>query len=209
MRHLGLVAAVCAAVVCSGCLREKKSLTLYVAENGIVTWMVVEKDVRSDEKTAARREREEQDYIAAARRGDHPVARAFRRLTPSSLATQVIRGDRPFAVVTTATFPSLDAMGDAVIASLRANATSRLESHGEEITWTMTIAADDPADEDAAADLIALFDRPWHVVLENGSFVRATGFDLRDDGRIAVRHDLEDAADETPIVWSLTWRNAR
>jgi len=154
-----------------------------------------------DAKAAA----EGHDYITRARAGNHPVGNAVRRLDAVNVSTTIIRDQRPFTVVTTAQFPSLDALGTALIDAMGIDATSALTRDSSEVHWTMTIRSDRTTKDDVEDDLLALVDEPWHVVLEHGRFVGAGNFRIADP-QIAVQViDCEDPARGTPLVWSLTW----
>jgi hypothetical protein len=205
-RHLVGAAGLAALVAGGGCLKAEKTHSLYVAPDGTLTWVVVEKDVYSDEKDPAKREVEEQQYIALARTGAHPVADAFRRLGAPALSTRVVRDDPPFLVITTARFASLDAMAQAFLDTMGAGGISHAETGGGQTRWAMTIWSVALVDEPAADALTPLWDEPWRVVLERGRFVAAEGFRLHEGGRTAVMLDRdEDPTPDKPMVWSLTW----
>lgn len=206
LRHIGAGLLAMAALVASGaCLQVDKTLTLYVAGDGAVTWMVVEDAVRSDRPDRSAAAEEEQQYIDAARTGRHPVARAFRRLAATSVETQIVRETRPFLVITTARFPSLEALGQAVIDAIGADASSAQTTDGTQVHWALTLHSDRSADGQPDADLTTLLDEPWHVVLETGRFVGAHNF-LIEGAQTAVQviHGNEPE-DGMPLVWSLTW----
>jgi hypothetical protein len=59
---IGLVAA--AALSTAGCLQKEVTQTIYIAPTG-VTWTVLERDVRSDERDLVSRIAEEHDYLLA------------------------------------------------------------------------------------------------------------------------------------------------
>ena len=76
---------------------------------------MIERDVRSDEKEPAARIREEQDYVLAARAGQHGVARAFRSLGAQSVTTTWLRRERPYSVMTEARFADVRQLSVAVL----------------------------------------------------------------------------------------------
>ena len=201
---VGLVATV-AVVTSAGCLQMQKGHTLYVAANGTVSWTVVEADVRSDDGDPAKAAGEEHDYITRARAGNHSVANAFARLQALNVTTQIVRDRRPFTVVTTAHFPSLQVLGQRLIDAMGLDASSVLTDDGTQSRWTLTIRSDEAA-ESTSGDLTTLVDEPWHVVLESGRFVDAQNVRIAHEQRAILNQDCEDPKPGTPLVWSLSWR---
>ena len=105
---------VLAGALSTGCLQKDMTQTIYISP-GSATWSVIEKDVRSDEEALAGRISEEHDYILAATAGQHPVARAFRRLGAHAVTTTWLRRNRPYTVLTEARFSSLEQIFRAVL----------------------------------------------------------------------------------------------
>ena len=200
---VGLVATT-TLLIAAGCLRTEKAHTLYVAGDGTVTWTVVEKDVRSDDRDPAKAAAEEHEYLSRARAGTHAVAAAFVRLSALNVTTLIVRERRPFTVVTTAQFPSLQVLGQGLIDAMGLNASSELTHESAHSRWTLTIRSDEVA-EGAGEDLAALFDEPWHVVLERGRFVDARNVRLADEQRAILDQGEEDPEPGRPLVWSLSW----
>lgn len=198
------LAAMTTLLASAGCLEMEKAHTLYVAADGTVTWTVVEKDVRSDDRDPAKAAAEEHDYLMRARAGHHPVANAFIRVSAVNVTTHIIRDRRPFTVVTTAQFPSLQVLGQALIDATGLDASSELSDEGAQRRWTLTIRSDEAA-EGATEDLTTLFDEPWHVVLERGRFVDAQNVRIAHEQRAILDQDAEDPQPGMPLVWSLSW----
>ena len=198
------LAAMTTLLASAGCLQTEKAHTLYVAADGTVTWIVVEKDVRSDDRDPAKAAAEEREYITRARAGDHAVAHAFVRSHALNVTTHIVRDRRPYTVVTTAQFPSLDVLGQGLIDAIGLDATSELTDEGPQSRWTLTIRSDEVA-EDASADLTTLLDEPWHVVLERGRFVDAQNVRIAHDQRAILDQDVADPQPGKPLVWSLSW----
>lgn len=186
----------------AGCLHADKTQTLYVAADGVVTWMVVEKDVRSDERDAVKAAAEEREYITRARVEAHPVAQAFRRLDAINVTTQVVRDTRPFTVITTAQFPSLGVLGQSLMDALAVDASSVSTTDGTRTAWTLTVRSEPGKTDD---DLTMLLDEPWHIVLESGRFVTAQNVRIDGGQRAILLEHSPEAELAMPLVWSLTW----
>jgi hypothetical protein len=209
-RKVALAAGVLFSVLATGCLRTEKAHTLYLEPDGTLTWMAVEKDVYSDERDPGKRAGEELEYLALAQAGEHPVARGFRLLDPLDVTVRIVRDRRPYVVVTTARFASLQEVMLQAIARADLDASSHLESEGGRVTWTFTIRSGEARNQDAADALTPLFDEPWRIVLAHGRFVAAQGFRLEHDGHLAIMLDDDDADPEPahPVVRSLSWEVA-
>jgi hypothetical protein len=197
--------AMAALAASGGCLQMDKTHTLYVAGDGVVTWMAVEQGVRSDEQDASKAAAEEQLYIERARTGIHPAANAFRRLDAINVSTQIVRDTRPFTVVTTAQFPSLDALGQALINVMGADASSAQTTDAAQVHWALTVYSDQFADGEPDADLTTLLDQPWHVVLESGRFIGAHNFRIENTQTAIQLIHGDEPSTGAPFVWSLTW----
>lgn len=211
---LGAVAAV--ALLTSGCLLKDTEETWYLSQDGAVTWVVTETDVRSDAQAAADRENEETAYRLAVDRQDHPMARAFRALGLTDLQTVVLRRDVPLTVRTEARGLTIGELGLRLIQRSGLTGTSVLAREGD--AWVWTLAARDPRAPDATAsldedeDLEALLSDLDHlkVVLTNGRFQAAEGFTLSGDKRVATLVDPESpaqqpGADDTTLTLKLRW----
>lgn len=195
MRKLTGTIVVAAAVSAAGCLQKETTHTIYLSPDGRATWTVVEKNVRSDEKDAGRRAAEEQAYILAAEGSDHGVGRGLAALSPARLRTRIIRGDRPFVVVTDAEFGSLEFAVQRFVTGLGLPAEVMVTSDGAVTTLRVRIDTAQAMENDRqkpeeepenplgalAEDLDA-----YRVILTEGRFVSAIGFTLADGDTSAV-----------------------
>jgi hypothetical protein len=84
-----------AALLAAGCLQKDVSETWYVDALGGVTWVVTEKDVRSDANALPDRQQEESSYWMAVQQERHPIATGFMELGGTKLRTVVLRGEAP------------------------------------------------------------------------------------------------------------------
>ena len=211
-----LLAAVVTALAAgtAGCLAETTTQTIQLSPEGTVSWVAIEREVRSTEQDHAARAAEEQGYLEAARQGRHPLGEALAALGPSSVRTTVWRDRRPFLVLTEAEFDRIDWLAQRALDRLGVPGTSVLEHVGTGWRWTLTADLSAETDDDAGEVLIPLVETegPLRVVLTAGRFTDATGFRLVDDGTAAefVERDdrEEDAGQPKTLVLSLTWAPA-
>jgi hypothetical protein len=194
----------------SGCLLKDDTSTWYLDPTGAVSWSVVEKDVRSDAQTAIDRQNEELSYIGAARAQNHPVARGLNQLGPMELRTRLLRATVPFTVITEAKFAGIDRLGTQIISRSGLTGTSVLSRDPEGTTWTLT--AIDPHAVNGASepddDLSALPIDGLKVVLLEGRFLSAEGFDLSADRRVAtlLSFDSDPFQDKATMALKLKWK---
>jgi hypothetical protein len=188
----------------TGCLQKETTHTIYISASGI-TWAVIEKDVRSDEKRPADRLAEEQDYVAAADAGRHPVARALGALGAQPVTTNWLRHERPYSVLTQARFAGLRELALAILAQTRAQGDAWIERKGCETTFRARVDVESaPENEDTVLEaLLEDLDR-YRFVLAEGRFVSADGFTIGDDGVVAVP-DPEKKAEHGVLTFALTW----
>ncbi len=199
-------------VITTGCLIKDQTVTWYLDTNGAVTWTVLEKDVHSDAQSAADRGTEEMSYILAAGTQSHPVARGLAELQPLDLKTRILRGTQPFAVATEARFIRLDVLGRQLIWHLGLAGDSTLSEGPDGTTWMF--AVHDPHAPNGSAepdpDLSALADGldGLKVMLTNGQFVSAAGFQLSADRRAAILIKRDDDVFEHDGIYALklTWK---
>ncbi len=195
MRKLTGIIVLAATASVGGCLQKETTHTIYVSPGGRATWLAVEKDVRSDEKDLARRQSEEQRYILSAEVGEHGVGRGLAALDPTRLRTRIVRGGRPFTVVTEAEFSSLEFAVQRIVMQLGLPADVLVTYDGPVTTMRVRIdaveavenekAAPDGGPETSVAGLAEDLDC-YRFVLTDGRFVRATGFRLTSDNTAAV-----------------------
>lgn len=214
MRTALTAAVALLAVVSAGCLAKATTQTIQLSPDGTVSWIAIEREVRSTERDPAARVAEEQAYLQAARQSLHPIGQAFAALAPSSLQTTVLRDRRPFLVLTEAQFDRIDWLAERVLDRLKVPGTSVLERAGAGGRWTLTADLSVEADDDAGKELLPLADTdgPLRVVLTEGRFTAATGFRLVDDDTAAelIEQDdrTKDDADSKRLLLSLTWERA-
>jgi hypothetical protein len=205
---LAILAA--AAVLTGGCLLKDVTHTWYLDETGAVTWVVIEKDVRSDARSPVDRQDEELAYYAAVKAGNHPAARGLRALGAGQLRTRILRSELPYTVVTEGRFANLEELGQRMITMSGLAGTSVVTRTGNTLEWTFSVrdphAEDVKPNEDVSAlmgDLDTL-----QVVLARGHFESAQLFDISSDRRVATfdESQLKDADENAVVVLRLKWK---
>jgi hypothetical protein len=193
MRILTGIIVLAAAASAAGCLQKETTHTIYLSPDGRATWMAVEREVRSDEKDAARRLSEEQHYIVAAESGQHGVARGLGALDPIRLHTRIVRHDSPFLVVTIAEFDSIEFLAKRIVTRMGLPADVALHHDGPVTTLRVRIDAVRASEEEqgeagAENPIGALLEEldAYRFTLTEGRFVGSAGFELRSGGSIAL-----------------------
>ena len=205
MRAISVICGVMlAAAACSGCLVKEVRHTVYLGASGAV-WSVIEKDVRSDEKVAADRIREEHDYLLAARAGQHGVAQALRGMGAESVTTTWLRRDRPYSVMTEARFADVRQLTMAILREAQAQGDVTLVRDGCRTRFGVCLNLEQSGSK-ADSPLEALMDdlETYRLVLTEGRFISADGFEILDGGSIAVP-DKKKAPVDGILTLALTW----
>ena len=181
-----------AVMAASGCLQKETGHTLYLSPDGMVSWLVVEKDVYSDTEDRAARSQEEQEYIASAARDAHGIGRALLLLDPADLRTRIVRHERPFVVTTEARYQSVERLGRDLMVRLGLDGEVTLHREGPVMTLRVkldveaALASEEAREPDNPVDtLVDDLDR-YKVVLTEGRFTNARGFTLSADGTQAM-----------------------
>jgi hypothetical protein len=200
-------------VMLGGCLQKETTHSLYLSPDGTVVWTAFEKDVRSDEADAAKRQQEEQQYVTAALAGTHGIGAGLAALDPVSLRTLVLRKERPFIVMTEAELGPIDRLFSQMLAEIDTPGWATLRREGSRTTLTIHVEVGPESDKGSSSPVIGLFedlDR-YRIVLTAGRFVTATGFSLVDDGTAAIPREIteETLAENGGVVdLALTWDTA-
>ena len=170
----------------SGCLRTEVTHTIYLARSGAV-WSVLERDVRSDEQSPADRAREEGGYAVAVAAAGHPVAAAFRGLGAQEVTTRWLRRERPYAVLTEGHFNDVRQLALAIIDAAHARGDVELVRAGCQTRFGVCLNLEQSGSKEDSP-LEALMDdlETYRLVLTEGRFISADGFEILDGGSIAV-----------------------
>jgi len=171
----------------TGCLLKETTHTFYLEPDGAVVWRVVEKDVRSDAEDVQARRDEERGYLEAARSGTGGIVSDFDAL--EELASAILEETCPQGTA------ALEFGGDRA----RFAARCPLDDHDVE-------SSEAPEGETVGVHLIDDAEC-YRVVLTDGRFIDAVGFDLDTDDTALLRELTEEelAANDNVAIFSLTW----
>jgi hypothetical protein len=214
-RLLAAGALAALAVTTAGCLKKEMTSTWYLESDLSVVWSVLERDVRSTEKSADDRRRAEAEFVSEARQHNQPVARGLRQLNPTSLRTTLLRDKPPFTVDTGATFPNLRLLGERILGRLGLTGYSSVDLTPDGYQWTLSIDPHSTIFEDGIDDdLTALFEMEViQIALAQGEFLETNRVQLSDDRRIAtfpigeLLNGLDKKQNDEPTVFSLRWKD--
>lgn len=186
------------------CLEIQGSHTLYLSADGTVIWSVLEQGIRVEQ---------EEDFLDRVSGSEHIAARALEVLYPSSLTTRVLREESPQAILTEAHYPGIDRVFQNLFTfyELPAYVELRIEEERAHLEIRFWMNTDESEEEDPndAYDvfLLALFVE-CRIVLTEGEFIEARGFEIIEGGKVAKPTDIDtDEAEEnnTPVELFLTW----
>lgn len=207
-----LVGVLGMAAMTAGCLQKETTHTLYLSPDGGVAWVAVEANVHSDESDPGRRMAEEQSYIGPALIGSHRVAQGLRALGPDTLVgTTVVRGERPFHVITEARFARIDTLLERLLVESGLPARVTL-AHDDDRTRLRIRFDFSRTVVDRDTPVSALLEDIEHFVfvLQEGTFIGGGGFEVPDRARAHFSKEAFDAIDEAmtarrPIELTLAW----
>jgi len=214
MRRLACIALLVA--LTAGCLLKETTHTLYLDPDGSVTWVVLERDIRSDEEDIDRGRAEEHDFLDLVRAGRNEVALAFDELGARRVEARVLRVERPYTVSTEGRFSRIDTLLEELFAGLEVDVDVGISIDGDRVRLDVA-GRPDPAedgDDETLGPLVSLLDEAerYRLVLTDGKFVDAVGFRLEQGDTVAVPLEPSEDAIERDggrLSLSLTWENRR
>jgi len=169
---VSLVAVTTLVLTLAGCMVGETTHTLYLSPGGEVTWTVLESVFRSDAASDPQRRSEELDWLSG-----QSVAEAMRALRPLDVEVSVLRAARPYSVRTQARFAAVDGLARELLRELEVPGRVSLERQGS--LSRLSVALEDCAVDSAELERV-------HIVLTEGTFLRAEGFRLSQDRTAAV-----------------------
>lgn len=200
-------AAVAAGLASAACLQKEVTQSIYISPSG-VTWTVTERYVRSDETSIGARQAEEQEYVLGVHADRHPPAEALRGLGAQSVTTSWLRRERPYSVMTEATFPDLRSLAVALLRQLRIPGDATVVREGCQTTLSVraNVESIDEEGDNGLDALIADLD-DYRIVLTQGRFAAAEGFTFEGDGVVAVP-DVTKTPEDGWLKLRLVWDDA-
>jgi len=211
-RYYSAVAVLAVTVGSAGCLVKETTHRVYLSPSGSVDWLVLEENVRSNESDGTKRSNEEREWLDALAQDAHPAAEGLRRLGPDGLSSRLLRPARPYMAMTEARFARLDRVIQRLFEELGIRGEATLDARGQGATLSVSVdlsSLDDP-EPDTESPVTALLedlDR-YRVVLTEGRFVGAAGFQVIENGSAATLQEIPEATLEARgvVKLTLTWR---
>ena len=212
MTRKPVILTVFLAVLCSpACLQQQTGHTLYLSQDGAVTWTAIERDIRSDARDPVESAREEQEFLDRLAAGQHPMLTALQSLDPSHSRARFLRRERPYTVLTEARFERIDRLVQRLLDELKVAGTATLTRIADQTTLSIELEVregePESSDESPITPLMTA-DEPYRVVLTTGRFVAATGFRIESGDGVAALDDdwmTERCKAGNKVTLSLTW----
>jgi hypothetical protein len=216
MKRTTLAFAIAAALLSAACLQKDTTSTIYLRQDGSFDWVILEQNVRSDERDDSARLAEETRYQDGFARGDSGMVNSLLALGAKDVRVRWLRSTRPYAVMVDARFDNLAGVFDRPLAPCEVPYESAITETEGVTTWRLRIDAgpegsrlDQGGGEECGNSLDGLTDAlALTIVLESGTFTAATGFTITGTDTAAVdEKTLEERVKTTGIVeLSLSWR---
>lgn len=214
MKRIASLVVVLTTIATTACLQKDTTSTIYLNQDGTASWMVLERNVRSDEDDAAALNREEHEYLDSIVGDRHRVAEAFKALGALDVRTRLLRDERPYAAMVDGRFAGLTDILAPVFTSCGMTYDAALATVDGVTTWTLR--ADIGLDGDAAfpdtcaKEFEGLLDAAEvTVVVTRGRFTNAVGFTLEGADRAVfdekANNDEALARNNGRMVLSLSW----
>jgi hypothetical protein len=169
---------------------------------------VLDRHVRSDEDDVEQRRTEEAGFLEPIRHQQHPVREALSDLGATWSQTTLLRGRRPFWVMTEARFRRADDMVAVLLSLLELPGRSELWAQDGLTTLEVVIELDEAAaasDEWEGVEALAGHVDDYTIMLTAGEFVTATGFAIDGDTARLLEPDAAELETAGRLVLSLTW----
>jgi hypothetical protein len=215
MKRTALAIAIVAALLTAACLQKDTTSTLYLRQDGSFDWVILEQNVRSDERDDAARLAEEAGYLDGVARGDSGMVNSLLALGAEGVQVRWLRGTRPYAVLVNARFGNLAGVFDRLLAPCGIPYDSAITEAEGVTTWKLRMDVgpegrrlDEAGGEDCGYSLDGLTDAlEFTIVLGSESFTAASGFTIKGADTVAVdEKTIEERVKTTGIVeLSLSW----
>jgi hypothetical protein len=195
------------------CLVKETTHTIYLQPDGSLTWVVLEREIRSLADTPEQRLTQEEEFLQSFHAGQHATRLAFTALYCDRFASQLLREQRPFAVWSEADFSSLAQLANDIIDKLALPGQVSMWQDDDLMHWQLEVFTDQVGEDYEPWDesVLALVDdvESYQIRLTHGQFVAANGFQLDEDDSVARPVELteeEIAANGNVARYSLSWR---
>ena len=186
----------------SGCLLEDTTHTLYIEPDGRVTWRVLRDLVRSDHDDLDDRYDEESKFLAAVDGGEG-YSELFAGYGAEQTRVQLLRAERPYTVMVSARFAHVRDLVTAMQAEDDSDSLVSWEQDGSLRSLRVVMDPEDLDDEPEQVEGPQVSD-DFRLVLTEGRFVEAEGFELAEDGAVAIPWEHDEQGREV-AVYALVW----
>jgi hypothetical protein len=213
---LALTLTIAAALLAAACLEKDTTSTIYLRQDGSFDWVIIEQNVRSDERDDSARLAEESSYVDAVSRGGTDTVSGLLALGAEDVRVRWLRNRRPYAVMVDGRFDNLAGVFDRMLGTCGLPFGSAITEVDGVKTWTLRadVGVDgerlDHATAERCADgLDGLTDAlDVTIILESGSFTAAMGFIMVAADTAQLDDEaLEKSVETTGLVeLSLSWR---
>jgi hypothetical protein len=196
----------------SGCLLEDTRHTLYIQPDGSVTWRVIRDLVRSDHDGLGKRADEEADFLATVDGGEEGWSEMLQGWGAQEATVELLRVERPYTVVVRAHFARIEDMVAGMLAEIEEELVFDYQEQGSLRTLRIVLPpgeeqlSPEQPDPSRADDQDPDGSGDFRLVLTQGRFVRAVGFELSPDGVVAEPYEHEERPGEPGeflLVWDL------
>ena len=196
-----------------GCIIDETTHVLYLEPDGSVTWRVLQDLVRSDRDAPRERLAEEADFLDEVDTAEDSYSRMFADMGATAVDAWSVRDRRPYSLVVEGRFEGLDEATEALGEHIETDLHVTLEQDGDVVHYTLRVPPPtEQVDPDDADDAWQWAQHRFRMVTAKGRFVHARGFDISEDGVVAVPRPLTpDEIDEHDgtSVYTLTWDLSR
>ncbi|HTH00485.1 MAG TPA: hypothetical protein VL882_09475 [Vicinamibacterales bacterium] len=212
LKQLTVLMLATGSLLTAGCLQKETSHTLYLSSDGSVEWVTSEASVHSTETDPAKQMEEEQGYIGGVWLQSHGVARGLAALGPVGVVqTTVVRGRRPFHVITSANFTAVDRVFVRLFTEMAISTSASLEQSAAANTLRVRLDFSRQLEEHETP-VSQLADNIEHlrIVLTDGRFGTVSGFDVVDGTTAALSAEWVEQVEKAyerkgAIEFRLSW----
>jgi hypothetical protein len=194
------------------CLVKETTHTIYLQPDGSLTWVVLEREIRSLADTPEQRLAQEEEFLHSFHAGQHGTRQAFEALYCDRFASQLLREQRPFAVWSEADFSSLEQLTRDLMARLSIPAQVSMWHEDSVMHWQLEVFTDQVGEDYEPEDdsVVALLDdiESYQIRLTHGKLIDAHGFQLEEDDTVARLVELSEeelAANDNVARYYLAW----
>lgn len=192
-----------------GCMLEETTHVLFIEKDGAVTWRVFQDLLRSDRDRPGARLDEEASFLDEVDAGEDHWSQTFEQYGAEEVDAWTTRDRRPYSMIVQARFEDLEQLTVALVEDAELEADVRLEQDGDRVRYELTVwPPEEEASDENEDEAWAWARSHFRIALAEGRFVEARGFEISDDGAIAVPRALTEeelAASDGGFTYSLTW----